>query len=106
MVVYYFSLCGPPSNTHEFTSPLCSHSRRVRTRLLMVALLHSSGGQVALLHCTENNLILHAPGGEDGSKYRSFVSFHVPWSCIGLRLVLDLDLRQMIMYVMDFGHYM
>jgi hypothetical protein len=89
MVVYYFSLCGPPVNTHEFASPLCSHSRQVKTRFLMVALLHSLGGQVALLHRTENSLALHILGGEDGSRYCSFISFHVPRPYIGHRLVLD-----------------
>ena len=59
MVVYCFSLCDPPAETHEFAFPLRSHRPRVRTRLLKgttrciqvnLALLHSSGGQLALLH--------------------------------------------------------
>ena len=59
MVVYCFSLCDPPAETHEFAFPLRSHRPRVRTRLLKgttrriqvkLALLHSPGGQLALLH--------------------------------------------------------
>ena len=49
MVVYCFSLCGHPAGTNEIASPLCRHSRRVRTRLLQVALLHSTGGRLARL---------------------------------------------------------
>ena len=53
MVVYCFSLCDPPTETHEFAFPLRSHRPRVRTRLLKgttrriqvkLALLHSPGG--------------------------------------------------------------
>ena len=84
MVVYSFSLCGPPVDTHEFASPLCSHSRLVRTGLLKVALLHRPGGQLALL-----KVAVHTPGGEAGSRYRLFVSFHVAWTCVRLSLMLD-----------------
>jgi hypothetical protein len=59
-------------------------SRRVRTRLLKVALLHRSGAQVALL-----KVVVHTRGGEDGSRYRLFVSFHVAWTCVGLSRMLD-----------------
>ena len=84
MVVYSFSLCGPPIDTHEFASPLCSNSRRVRTRLLKVALLHRPGGQLALL-----KVAVHTPGGEAGSRYGLFVFFHVAWTCVRLSLMLD-----------------
>ena len=75
MVVYSFSLYGPPVDTHEFASPLCSHSRRVRTRLLKVALLHRPGGQLALL-----KVAVYTPGEEAASRYRLFVSFYVAWT--------------------------
>ena len=84
MVVYSFSLCGPPIDTHEFASPLCSNSRRAQTRLLKVALLHRPGGQLALL-----KVVVHTPGGEAGSRYHLFVSFHVAWTCVRLSLMLD-----------------
>ena len=100
MVVYSFILCGPPADTHEFASPLCNHNQRVRTRLLKVTLLHSPSGQVPLLHRMGHSLPLHAPGGEDGSRYRSLSIF------MFLGLVLDLDLRHIIMYVMDSEHNM
>ena len=80
MVVYFFSLCGPPVDTHEFASPLCSHSRRVRTGLLKVALLHRPGGQLALL-----KVAVHTPGGEAvGTVYLFLFMLH--------GLVLDLAL--------------
>ena len=97
MVVYCFSLCDPPAETHEFAFPLRSHRPRVRTRLLKgttrciqvnLALLHSSGGQLALLH---------TPGGKGDSRYLglvSFLMFH------GLRLVLDL-VMDIVMVVLD-----
>jgi hypothetical protein len=68
-----FSLCSPRADTNEFHSPLCSHSRRVRTRLLLVAHLHRSGCRVTLphtpggqVHSTE--VPLQAPGGISGSS--------------------------------------
>ena len=97
MVVYCFSLCDPPAETHEFIFPLRSHRPWVRTRLLKgttrciqvnLALLHSSGGQLALLH---------TPGGKGGSRYLglvSFLMFH------GLRLVLD-PVMDIVMVVLD-----
>ena len=66
MVVYCFSFCGRPPGTNEFASLLCSHSRRVRyrllymafRRLLQVALLRTTGGQVAFLRSPST------PGGQ------------------------------------------
>ena len=84
MVVYCFSLCDPPTETHEFTFPLRSHRPRVRTRLLKVALLHRPGVQLALL-----KVAIHTPGGEADSRYCLFVSFHVAWTCVRLSLMLD-----------------
>jgi hypothetical protein len=63
---------------------LCSHSRRVRTRLLKVALFHRPGAEVALL-----KVAVHTPGGEGSSRYSLFVSFHVAWTCVRLSLILD-----------------
>ena len=78
MVVYCFSMCDPPAETHEFSFPLRSHRPRVRTRLLKgttrriqvkLALLHSPGGQLALLHSPGAQVaLLHSPGGQGGSR--------------------------------------
>jgi len=107
MVVYCFSLCDPPAETHEFAFPLRSHRPRVRTRLLKgttrriqvnLALLHSPGGQLALLHSPGGQVaLLHTPGGKGGSRYLglvSFLMFH------GLRLVLD-PVMDIVMVVLD-----
>ena len=48
-----------------------------------MALLHRPGGQLAL------KVAVHTPGGEAGSRYRLFVSFHVAWTCVRLSLMLD-----------------
>ena len=69
MVVYCFSFRGHPPGINEFTSLLCSHSRRIRRRLLymalrrllQVALLRTTGGQgvqVAFLRSSDT------PGGQ------------------------------------------
>ena len=78
MVVYCFSLCDPPAETHEFTFPLRTHRPWVRTRLLKgttrriqvkLALLHSPGGQLALLHSPGAQVALfHSLSGQDGSR--------------------------------------
>jgi hypothetical protein len=56
MVVYCFSLCGHPAGTNEIASPLYRYSRRLRTRLLQVALLHSTGCHLARLHSTRGQV--------------------------------------------------
>jgi hypothetical protein len=56
MVVYCFSLCGHPAGTNKIASPLYRYSRRLRTRLLQVALLHSTGCHLARLHSTRGQV--------------------------------------------------
>jgi hypothetical protein len=56
MVVYCYSLCGHPAGTNEIASPLHRYSRRLRTRLLQVALLHSTGCRLARVHTTRGQV--------------------------------------------------
>ena len=97
MVVYCFSLCSHPAGTNEIASPLCRHSRRVRTRLLQVALLHSTGGRLARLvrlHSTRGQVAFlrlrstGTPGGQAAifrrPGGRSRVAFVAIWELFTL----------------------
>ena len=76
--LYFFNFYGCPPGANEFASPLCTHSRRVRHRLLklaflrtlctsLVALLRSLGGSpVALLRPMGGQVTLLCSQGTPG----------------------------------------
>lgn len=74
-----FSLCGQPAGTNYITWSLCRHSRRVRTRLQVVAL------HWVLLHRTSG--LLHSRRGTPPGRSRSTpglqASFHNSWGSTG-----------------------
>jgi hypothetical protein len=92
-----FSLYDPRVDTNEFHSPLCSHSLWVRTRLLLVALLHRSGCRVTLPHTPGGQVHsmevpLQAPGGISGSSRYLWTSLMDLWQRLmayGLRFACE-----------------